>query len=164
MTVDGFPNLFMSLGPNSAVGTGNLLMLIERVSTYIGQCLSKIQTQNISTIVPKTRAVENFSDFCDQYFKGTVYSEECSSWYKSGTQGRVTAGWPGSSLHAIQALETVKWEDFDYEYGDGNEFGWFGNGFSVRDHGDEMARTYYLDGQSMLHWPTEGNKRRRLKY
>ncbi len=24
MTVDGFPNLFMSLGPNSAVGTGNL--------------------------------------------------------------------------------------------------------------------------------------------
>jgi len=163
MIVDGFPNLFMSLGPNSAVGTENLLMLIERVSTYIGQCLAKIKTQNISTIVPKTRAVENFSDFCDQYFKGTVYSEECSSWYKSGTQGRVTALWPGSSLHAIQALETVKWEDFDYEYGDGNEFGWFGNGFSVRDHGDEMARTYYLDGQSMLHWPTEGNKRRRLK-
>lgn len=158
MTVDGFPNFFMSLGPNSGLGTGNLLMLIERLSTYIGQCLAKIQTQSILTITPKPRAVENFSNFCDEYFKGTVFSEECSSWYKSGKQGRVTALWPGSSLHAIQALENVRWEDFDYEYVDENEFGWFGDGFSVRDRGDEMARTYYLDGQAMLQWPVEENE------
>lgn len=153
LTVDGFPNFFMSLGPNSALGTGNLLMLIERASSYMGECLAKIQTQNILTMTVKSRAVENFSNFCDQYFKGTVFAEECSSWYKSGKEGRVTALWPGSSLHAIQAMKNVRWEDFDYEYVDGNEFGWFGDGWSVRDRGDEMARTYYLDGQNMLHWP-----------
>ena len=155
MGVDGFPNLFMSLGPNSALGNGNLLMLIERVSTYIGQCLAKMQTQSILTITPKTSSVENFSNFCDEYFKGTVFSEDCSSWYKSGKDGRVTALWPGSSLHAIEALDTPRWEDFDFEYVDGNEIGWLGNGFSVRDYGDEMARTYYLDGQHILQEPLE---------
>ena len=155
MTVDCFPNFFMSLGPNSSLGTGNLLILIERVSKYIGQCLAKVQTQNILTMTIKLCAVEGFSNFCDQYFKSTVFSEECSSWYKSGQQGRVTALWPGSSLHAMQAMENVRWEDYDYEYIDGNEFGWFGDGWSVRDRGDEMARTYYLDGQNMLDWPLD---------
>ena len=158
MTVDGFPNFFMSLGPNSSLGTGNLLILLERVSTYIGQCLAKMQTQNITTMAPRPCAVEAFSNFCDQYFKDTVFSEKCSSWYKSGKEGRVTALWPGSSLHAIQVLESPRWEDFEYQYVDGNEFGWFGNGWSVRDRGDEMARTYYLDGQNMLHWPLDKNE------
>ena len=155
ITVDAFPNFFMSLGPNSALGTGNLLILIERVSTYIAQCLAKLQMQNIRTMMPKPHVVENFSNFCDEYFKGTVFSEECSSWYKSGPRGRVTALWPGSSLHAIQALETVRWEDFDYEYLDGNAFGWFGDGWSVRDRGDAEGRTYYLDGQAMIYEPLE---------
>ena len=159
MTVDGFPNHFMSLGPNSGLGTGNLLMVLERQSTYFGACLAKMQTQNISAMTPKPTAVQNFTDFCDQYFKGTVFSEECSSWYKGGKKaGRISALWPGSSLHAIQVLENPRWEDFDYSYVDGNEFGWFGNGWSHRDRGDDMARTYYLDGQAMLHEPLAKTK------
>ena len=159
MTVDGFPNHFMSLGPNSGLGTGNLLMILERQSTYFGACLAKMQNQNISAMTPKPTAVQNFTNFCDQYFKGTVFSEDCSSWYKGGKKdGRVSALWPGSSLHAIQVLENPRWEDFDYRYVDGNGFGWFGNGWSRRDHGDDMARTYYLDGQAMLHEPLAKTK------
>ncbi|KAK4690528.1 hypothetical protein P7C71_g6283, partial [Lecanoromycetidae sp. Uapishka_2] len=155
MMVDGFPNYFMSLGPNSALGTGNLLMLIERQAAYFASCLAKLQLQNILTIQPKPQAVDNFSSFCDEYFKRTVFSEECSSWYKGdkSKNGRITALWPGSSLQAIQALKNVRWEDFDFTYVDGNAFGWFGNGWSERDMGDDMAKTYYLDGQSMLHEP-----------
>lgn len=157
VTVDGFPNYFMSLGPNSALGTGNLLMLIERQTAYFASCLVKMQSQNILTMQPKPTAVNSFSDFCDEYFKGTVFSEECNSWYKGdrSNNGRVTALWPGSSLQAIQALKDVRWEDFDYTYVDGNVFGWFGNGWSERDMGDDMAKTYYLDGQRMLHEPLE---------
>ena len=159
MTVDGFPNHFMSLGPNSGLGTGNLLMILERQSTYFASCLARMQTQNIRTISPKPSAVEDFSNFCDQYFKNTVFSDECSSWYKGGKKtGRVSALWPGSSLHAIQVLDNPRWEDFEYEYVDGNGFGWFGNGWSERDHGNDMARTYYLDGQAMLREPLEKTK------
>ena len=155
MTVDGFPNFFMSLGPNAALGTGNLLMLIERQSTYVASCLAKIQIQNVLTMQPKSSAVNAFTNFCDEYFKRTVFSEECSSWYKgdNSNNGRITALWPGSSLQAIEALKDVRWEDFDYTYVDGNAFGWFGNGWSERDTGDDIMKTYYLDGQNMLHEP-----------
>lgn len=153
MTVDGFPNFFMSLGPYSSLGIGNLLILIESAIAYIGQCLAKIQTENILSMSPEPQVAEESSDFCGQNFRGTVFSEECSSWYKSGKQGMVTALWPGSSLHAIQAMKYVSWEDLDYEYVDGNDFGWFEDGWSVRGRGDEMARTYYLNGQNMLDWP-----------
>ncbi|KAK5308891.1 hypothetical protein LTR93_012328, partial [Exophiala xenobiotica] len=37
--VDNFPNYFMSLGPNSALGTGNLLLFIERAIDYITSCI-----------------------------------------------------------------------------------------------------------------------------
>ena len=154
ITTDGFPNFFMSLGPNSAVGAGNLLMLLEREAEYTGQCLAKMQYENILTMMPSTRAVNNFTDFCDAYFAGTVFSEECSSWYKSGGKnGRVSALWPGSSLHAIRALERPRWEDFEYEYVDGNPWGWFGDGWSERDRDNAADKTYYLDGQRMLDQP-----------
>ena len=155
MTIDGFPNLFMLYGPNAGLGTGNLLILFEYVSAYIAQVLSKMQTENILTVQPSPRAVKNFTDFCDEYFAGTVYSEECSSWYKGGTgkNGRVVALWPGSSLHAIQALKRPRSEDFEYEYVDGNEFGWIGDGWSKGDRVEGADTTYYLNNLQMLHEP-----------
>ncbi|MCJ1255280.1 hypothetical protein MMC24_003096 [Lignoscripta atroalba] len=154
MMTDGYPNYFMSLGPNSGLGSGNLLMLLERMADYAASALSKMQTENILTMQPSARAVTNFTDFCDAYFAGTVYSDECSSWYKSGGKnGRVSALWPGSSLHAIEALTHKRWEDFEYTYVDGNEFGWIGNGWSERDRHDDADRTYYLDTQEFIDQP-----------
>ncbi|MCJ1292903.1 hypothetical protein MMC34_004456 [Xylographa carneopallida] len=161
MMVDGFPNFFMSLGPNSGVGGGNLLMLIERIAEYTAQVLYKIQTENILTVQPTYKATQYFTDFCDAYFAGTVFSEECSSWYKGGTgkNGRVVAIWPGSSLHAIQTLAKPRWEDFEYTYVDGNEFGWIGDGWSTLDRLDDADKTYYLDNQQMIHQPLEERTR-----
>ena len=108
---------------------------------------------------PKPVAVENFSNFCNEYSKGTVFNKGFSSRYKSGKNGRVTALWPGSNLHTIQALASVRWKNFEYEYVDGNAFGWFGNGFSGGDSRNTQERTYYLDGERMLEWPSSEKER-----
>jgi hypothetical protein len=161
VTVDGFPNYFMLAGPNSGVGTGNLLALFEGISDYVSQVLEKLQIANVLTIQPSARSVKNFTDFCDQYFAGTVYSEECSSWYKGGTgnNGRVVALWPGSSLHGIKTFKAPRWEDFEYTYVDGNEFGWIGDGWSRLDRLQDADRAYYLSTQ-MLHEPLEKGEAR----
>ena len=161
MTTNGFPNYFMALGPNSGLGNGNLLILLERIAEYGAQCMEKMQTQNIRTMQPKASAVDNFAKFCDAYFERTVYSAECSSWYKSSPvgsspeeqkKGRVTALWPGSSLHAVATLSKPRWEDFDYTYVDENPIGWFGDGWSIGDRsGDPKLQTYYLDNHHFLH-------------
>jgi hypothetical protein len=145
------------------LGAGNLLILLEQMAEYSASCVAKMQTENIVTMTVKDSAVQNFTNFCDEYFKRTVFSEECSSWYKSAPEGkddeykkkhgRVSALWPGSSLHAVRALDKPRWEDWDYEYVDGNPFGWFGNGWSKRDADEKLDRGYYLDGTKMVYEP-----------
>lgn len=154
---DNFPNFFQSLGPNTWQGGGSLLIMMEYVHDYMGQILKKLAYGNIKTIEPKRKQVQNFTNYCDEYFKSTVYSANCVSWYKTNTaagQPRVTALWPGSSIHALHTFETPRWEDFEMEPFDGNEFGWFGNGWTIgeKDTGDNReALTWYLNKTSFLH-------------
>lgn len=96
IATDGFPNYFISLGPNAALGEGNLLLLIEKSLDYFTECVKKMQRDNIRSMTVQRGAVERFTRHCDQYFSQTVFSMKCRSWYKGGTEdGRVSALWPG---------------------------------------------------------------------
>lgn len=169
LCTDGFPNFFQSLGPNAFQGAGNLLIMIEYTHSYVGQILSKMVHSNIGVISPKRKAVMNFTNFCEKYFERTVYSATCDSWYKSSppgatkeecARGKVTALWPGSSLHAVKTLETVRWEDFETQPYDDNDFGWFGNGWTVAERNpteDMEPLTWYLNNTKILTQPKKMN-------
>lgn len=130
---DGFPNFFQSLGPNSMPGVGSLLLVIEKAHHYVGQILARMAYDNIGRVEPKHKVVTAFTNYCDEFFKKTVFAEGSTSWYKavklSATREeqkreRITALWPGSSLQCVRALSSVRWEDFELQVYDGNEFGW----------------------------------------
>ncbi|KAK5704469.1 hypothetical protein LTR17_021851 [Elasticomyces elasticus] len=160
ITVDGFPNFLHALGPNSGLGNGNLVLVIESVADYIGQILEKLSKGNIKTIEPKRECVENFTNYCDTFFQRTVFSAKCGSWYKSAN-GRVTALWPGSSIHAARALQRVRFEDFVMTTADNNEFGWIGDGWSLAERtGDADGLSWYLDGTRFLHEPLKVEAKR----
>lgn len=148
MMVDGFPNMFMFLGPNQGLGTGNLLIILERVADYAVKAVQKLQSENILTLQPSKAATDGFTRFCDAQMKRTVFSEECQSWYK--TDGRVSALWPGSSLHAIKALQNPRWEDFEYTFIDENELGWLGDGSTEADWKSEADKSYYLTSLQLI--------------
>lgn len=153
MVTDGFPNYFMMLGPNAAIGTGSLTMMMEMEGDYIIKCIRKMQKEDIRSMDVKPQMVKDFSQIIDSYFRRTVYMDGCKSWYKSksGADERITGLWPGSSLHAIEAFRSPRWEDFEYVY-EGEEAGkavnrlaWLGNGWSsvqVDDQGGDLA--FYL--------------------
>lgn len=150
MATNGFPNYFMMLGPNAAIGSGSLTMMIEMEGDYIIKCIRKIQKENIKSMEVKESRVRDFSEYIDAYFKRTVYSEDCNSWYRSkgGRGSRVTGLWPGSTLHAIETFRSPRWEDFEYVYEgendglEGNRLSWLGNGWSstqIDDDGGDLA-------------------------
>jgi hypothetical protein len=161
-SIAGFPNLFTMLGPNSAVGSGSLTKMIETVGDYIVKCVRKIQRDNIAAMVVKEARERDFVEYADTYFKGTVFAEECRSWYKNNGTGEVVGLWPGSTLHCIEAMRSPRWEDYEYIYVDelegrvdeahtnglgnkrkANQLAWLGNGLSVNQlEGKDLA--YYL--------------------
>jgi hypothetical protein len=169
LCTSGFPNFFQSLGPNAGLGNGNLLIIIEQIAKYVGQCLQKLATHSIRALEPKQKCVDNFTSYCEAYFKRTVFNAECGSWYKSSPPGtnaeerkreRVTALWLGSSLHAVKALEKVRFEDFEMEYVEENEFAWFGDGWTVTERTVDMeGLTWYLNNTKFTHEDLKGQEK-----
>lgn len=170
LCTDGFPNFFQSLGPNSFQGAGSLLIMMEYTHRYFAEVLRKLAYQNIKTIEPKRKQVQNFTNYCEKYFQSTVYSATCVSWYKTAMPGattdakkeaRITALWPGSSLHSLRVLQSVRWEDFELQTVDGDDFGWFGNGWTVAEQniGEDLdALTWYLKSTNCVEDPLTSKK------
>ncbi|KAJ3989070.1 FAD/NAD-binding domain-containing protein [Lentinula detonsa] len=148
IAVDGFPNWFAALGPNTGVGAGSLLIIIERQVDYAVAATLKLQRERIKSIEVKKRAVDDFDAYLESFFPTSVFGEKCRSWYKVGKEeGRVVSLWPGSSLHCVKALEHPRWEDYDYELLDSqkNRFFWLGDGNTIADKVPGSDRAWYLD-------------------
>ena len=93
-TVSGFPNLFVMLGPNTGLGAGSIIYMVETQIGYIQQAIDHIF--GTSTIIDATRAAEDeYVDSIDDRSNGTVWlNGGCQSWYVHHVSGRLTTLWP----------------------------------------------------------------------
>ena len=100
------------------------------------------------------RAADDFVEYCDAFFRSTVLSEHCSSWYNGGRPGGFVHGlWPGSGSHVDLVHREPRWEDWEYEYldeggagtGGGNRFMWFlGRGATRKEQDPDADMTPYI--------------------
>ncbi|KAK5139457.1 hypothetical protein LTR32_007416, partial [Rachicladosporium monterosium] len=158
----GFPNYLIFLGPNCPIGNGPVLSAIELQADYMCKLIDHWQTHNIKTFSPKREAVDDFIAHKDMFMQRTVWNDPCRSWYKSGLiNAPITALWPGSTLHYIEALSTLRLEDFDVEYA-GNRFAWLGNGYSQTELDDTADWAYYIRERDEGEWLSRGKRRRDL--
>ena len=133
------------LGPNSPVGHGSVIPLVEHAAKYIINILKRFQTEQIRTIAPSGTAVRDFNEHTREFMKRTAWKTSCRSWFKNGTvDGPVVALHPGSRLHWLHMLDEVRYEDYEITYCSRNRFAYLGNGFSVRE-APGLDTTWYLD-------------------
>ncbi|RSL84918.1 hypothetical protein CEP51_003643 [Fusarium floridanum] len=134
VAVDEFPNFLLIGGPNSSLGSGSLLSVFEGQGDYAVKMIRKLQKEDYSTFEVRPERVADFSHYIDEYFKRTVYTDDCSSWYRSHTTGsRIVGLWPGSSAQCLEVLRAPRWEDYTFESADptGNLLRWLGDGSSL---------------------------------
>lgn len=55
----------MSLGPNSGVGSGSLLVLIERQIEYAIEAAKKLQRERLKSIEVKKHALDDYDAYLD---------------------------------------------------------------------------------------------------
>ncbi|KAF9893999.1 hypothetical protein FE257_008970 [Aspergillus nanangensis] len=139
------PNYFVFMGPNAPIGHGSVFSISEQVARYIVRMLVKCQIEGVKAVVPKEDAVREFTEHTHVFLPRTIWAGNCRSWYKNGTvDGPITALHPGSRIHWFHMMEIWRPEDYRYEYLEkGNRFSFLGNGFSVREAGDDP--TWYLE-------------------
>jgi cation diffusion facilitator CzcD-associated flavoprotein CzcO len=93
-TVAGFPNLFVMLGPNTGVGAGSIVYMVETQISYIEQALRYLEETD-SVISVTEELEEQYVSSIDARAVGTVWtSGGCKSWYVDQRSGRLSTLWP----------------------------------------------------------------------
>ncbi len=81
LTVPGFPNFFMMIGPNSPIGNFSLIMVAEAQVAYVLQLLAELKAGRAQTIEATADACDHFNQAITDAMTGTVWVTGCRSWY-----------------------------------------------------------------------------------
>ncbi|MFE2432416.1 flavin-containing monooxygenase [Streptomyces sp. NPDC059373] len=93
----GFPNLFMMLGPNTALGHNSMVFMIEAQTRYIIGALKYALAKGIPAIELRPEAQEKAYRRTQRKMKKTVWVSGCRSWYQSA-DGRIDTLWPATTV------------------------------------------------------------------
>jgi cation diffusion facilitator CzcD-associated flavoprotein CzcO len=93
MTVPGFPNMFCVYGPNTNLGAGSIIYMIERQARYIRQAVEHLAKPDVSYLDIQSRVEERYDKEIQGRLAKSVWTT-CASWYRRDN-GRVSTNWPG---------------------------------------------------------------------
>lgn len=97
ITVPGFPNLFMLLGPNTALGHNSVLVMIEAQIGYIMRAIRHVRGRKLGWVDVRPEALDAFVEQIDADTADTVWHSGCESWYLGADRVNYTL-WPGTTL------------------------------------------------------------------
>ena len=93
ITVSGFPNLFLLLGPNTGLGHTSVVFMIEAQARYVARALELMDSSGASTIEVRAEAQQRFVHRVQSRLDRTVWQSGCRSWYLD-ENGRNFTIWP----------------------------------------------------------------------
>jgi cation diffusion facilitator CzcD-associated flavoprotein CzcO len=96
-TINGFPNLFTLVGPNTGLGHNSLVFMIESQIAYVLDALRYMKAGDLAAMEVREDAVASFNEDLQRRLEGAVWtSGGCKSWYID-ERGRNVTMWPGST-------------------------------------------------------------------
>ncbi len=99
-TVAGFPNLFLLVGPNSALGHNSLVYMIESQIRYVVDALETMRDKKVIEVEVERAVQDRFNATLQRRSKNTVWvAGGCNSYYLDQKTGQNIAVWPGFTFH-----------------------------------------------------------------
>ena len=112
-TVNGFPNFFFVIGPNTGLGHTSMVFMIESQIAYVLEALRTMRERNLGTVEPTADAQQAWNDDIQHRMKRTVWNTGgCSSWYLDD-HGRNVTLWPRTTFKFRQL--TARFDPHAYE-------------------------------------------------
>jgi cation diffusion facilitator CzcD-associated flavoprotein CzcO len=92
--VNGFPNLFLLLGPNTGLGHSSMLFMIESQVDLVLRCMRAMQRHSARSAQVRARTQRDFNGWLQPRLQRAVWGSGCHSWYLNAEGKNVTL-WPG---------------------------------------------------------------------
>jgi cation diffusion facilitator CzcD-associated flavoprotein CzcO len=96
ISVSGFPNLFLLMGPNTGLGHNSMIFMIEAQARYAANAISQLRHRELAFIDVLPSAEQAFRAELMHKMKNTVWMTGCSSWYQT-PDGEVFL-WPAATV------------------------------------------------------------------
>lgn len=106
ITVPGFPNLFCVYGPNTNLGGGSIIGMLEAQAGWIAQVVRRIADGPTRAYEVREEAFRAYDREMQSRLGASVWSG-CASWYRDGE--RITTNWPGAVAEYQARLREVDW-------------------------------------------------------
>ena len=117
VAMPGFPNLFMLVGPNSPVGSQNVMTVVEAQVDHVMEWIRRFRDGQIMRVAPTEEATERFNRDVADALPGTVFLTGCNSWYMT-EQGRPDL-FPWRPDRHRQLLSEIDWSELQVDRPDG---------------------------------------------
>lgn len=90
------PNYFTHYGPYGPLGQQSALVMMEYFSRYVIQVVQKMQVEDIKSMTPKAKIIDDYGDHADLWMKRTVWDGPCAVWWKGGSSDGKPTIFPGT--------------------------------------------------------------------
>jgi cation diffusion facilitator CzcD-associated flavoprotein CzcO len=111
ITVAGFPNYFMLLGPNTGLGHNSIIAMIEVQVRHVLDCLEALRG-GARAIEVRPEAQARFLDWIRTRLADSIWQTGgCRSWYLDA-QGRNTTLWPDSVMAYRRSARRARMADY----------------------------------------------------
>ena len=112
MTVAGFPNLFILVGPNTGLGHNSIVFMIEAQVHYVLACLERMKQRKVGALEVKPAAQRAFNDRVQERLSSVVWNTGgCTSWYLDENGKNVTL-WPGYTTEYWLRTRRPRWTHY----------------------------------------------------
>lgn len=111
LTVAGFPNLFLMYGPNTNLGVGSIIVMLEAQAGYVVSALGLLAGE-LRALDVRPEVQERSTAAVQERLDGSVYTH-CTSWYRKDGTGRVTGNWPGFMVEYIRSVARADAAEFE---------------------------------------------------
>ena len=113
ITVSGFPNYFMLLGPNTGLGHNSQIVMIEAQINYVMSALEKLDAGKIRALDLKPQVLDAHDRRIQEKLKASVWQQGgCTSWYQDATGRNVTL-WPGFTFDYVKQTRAVNLDEYE---------------------------------------------------
>lgn len=111
MTVSGFPNWFIMMGPNTGPGHTSVLVFTEAQIAHALQAIQKLRDEDLKFVDIRREVLDRYNEGIQKRMKRMVWGG-CNSWYLN-PDGSNHSLYPGFAAEYV--LRTRKLDPNDYE-------------------------------------------------
>ncbi|WP_306361503.1 NAD(P)/FAD-dependent oxidoreductase [Nocardia sp. CC227C] len=111
VTVEGYPNLFLTFGPNSGPGHNSALVYMEAQIEYLTDAIGILLDRDLRTLEVRRDRQDRYNARIQRRLSATTWNSGCRSWYLTEDGFNATM-YPGFGTQFVRQLARVELDDY----------------------------------------------------